>query len=158
MVLRRAGSIQAMPAMARVVGVVDGGVARAFPYASLARSGHPTVVPGAPDRGVLGRNGALATEHVAISDGRDCGSSGVFKPAARGRTLHFDVAGSTIRDRETGSDWSLDGVALAGASKGAELPEVPIVDAFWFAWAAAFEKATTRLVRTNQDDDVRLGL
>ena len=71
-----------------------------------------------------------------IADGRVVGSSGVFRPRARGRALHFSVVGGAIDDRETRSVWSLDGRALRGPLKGAELPEVRHVDAFWFAWAA----------------------
>ena len=50
--------------------------------------------------------------------------------------LHFSVDDGVIKDRETGSTWSLDGVALKGPLKSAELPALRHVDAFWFAWAA----------------------
>jgi hypothetical protein len=64
------------------------------------------------------------------------GSSGVFLPLAHGKTLHFIAAGGMIKDQETGSTWSLEGRAVSGPLKGAELPEVEHLDAFWFAWAA----------------------
>src|SRR5439155_25880125 len=125
-----------LPAMARVVGVVDGGVARAYPYASLAGRGNPAVVTDG-DRVVFwGGSARSPLSSPTIAEGRVVGSSGVFRPRARGRTLHFNAVGGAIKDRETGSTWSLDGVALAGPLKGAELPAVPHLDAFWFAWAA----------------------
>ena len=125
-----------LPAMARVVGVVDGGVARAYPYATLGARGNPTVVTD----GVLvvfwGGSARSPLNTPLIAAGRVVGSSGVFRPRARGTMLHFSVDDGVIKDRETGSTWSLDGVALKGPLKGAELPELRHVDAFWFAWAA----------------------
>ena len=130
-----------LPAMMRVVGVSTGGVMRAFPYATLSTRGNPAVV----DEGsfvVFWGGGARSPLNTSlIADGRVVGSSGVFVPRARGRTLQFFVDGSVIRDRETASTWSLDGRALSGPLKGAELPEVPHLDTFWFAWAA-FHRAT----------------
>lgn len=131
-----------VPAMARVVGVVDGGVARAYPYATLATRGNPAVVSGGDVVIFWGGSARSPLNSITIAEGRVVGSSGVFRPRARGRALHFAVAGGAIKDRETGSTWSLDGAALAGPLKGAELAEVPHLDAFWFAWAA-FNRGTT---------------
>jgi hypothetical protein len=131
-----------MPAMERVVGLVDGGVARAFPYAALRARGNPAVVQEGDIAVFWGGTARSPLNTFHISDGRIVGSIGVFKPVARGRALHFETAGTTIKDRETGSVWSLEGRALSGPLKGVELPEVQHVDAFWFAWAA-FERSTT---------------
>jgi hypothetical protein len=131
-----------MPAMERVVGVVDGGVARAYPYAALSARGNPTVVQGADYAVFWGGTARSPLNTARIAGGRMVGSSGVFRPQARGRTLHFTTAGGTIKDRETGSVWSLEGRALSGPLKGAELPEVQHLDAFWFTWAA-FHASTT---------------
>ena len=131
-----------VPAMARVVGVVDGGGARAYPYATLGARGNPTVVTDGDLVVFWGGSARSPLNTSLISDGRVVSSSGVFRPRARGKTLHFSVDHGVIKDRETGSTWSLDGAALKGPLKGAELPEVQHVDAFWFAWAA-FQRSTT---------------
>jgi len=121
-----------LPAMARVVGVG----ARAYPYPSLAGLGNPAVVSDGDYVVFWGGSARSPLSSPTIAEGRVVGSSGVFRPRARGRALHFEVDGETIKDRETGSTWSLDGVALRGPLKGALLPEVSHLDAFWFAWAA----------------------
>jgi hypothetical protein len=131
-----------MQAMERVVGVADGGVARAYPYAALSARGNPAIVQEADYAVFWGGTARSPLNTSRIAEGRMVGSSGVFRPVARGRTLHFLTAGGTIKDRETGSTWSLEGRALSGPLKGAELPEVEHLDAFWFAWAA-FRPSTT---------------
>ena len=131
-----------VPAMARVVGVVDGGVGRAYPYATLATRGNPAVVGDGDHVIFWGGSARSPLSTQTISEGRVVGSSGVFRPRARGRALHFAVVGGAIKDRETGSTWSLDGVALAGPLKGTQLPPVPHLDALWFAWAA-FNETTS---------------
>jgi len=131
-----------MPAMERVVGVVDGGVVRAFPYDALRARGNPAVVQEA-DYAVFWGGAARSPLNTSqIAEGRIVGSSGVFRPRARGKTLHFSATGGKITDAETGSVWSLEGRALSGPLKGAALPEVQHLDAFWFAWAA-FHPSTT---------------
>ena len=60
---------------------------------------------------------------------------------APGRLLTFDVIeeGSfpfNIQDRETGTVWSLTGIALTGELEGARLQPIATYSAFWFAWAA----------------------
>jgi len=123
-----------LPAMARVVGVG----ARAYPYATLATHGNPALVSEGDLVIFWGGSARSPLSSSTIAEGRVVGSSGVFRSGAR----HFSAAGGTIKDRETGSTWSLDGIALSGPLKGAELPEVPHLDAFWFAWAA-FHEGTT---------------
>ncbi len=54
-----------------------------------------------------------------------------------GQTLGFEVAGGRVVDRETGSTWRVDGLAVAGPLEGRRL--TPIAEAYvayWFAWAA----------------------
>jgi hypothetical protein len=131
-----------MPAMERVVGVADGRVARAFPYAALRARGNPAVIQEADYAVFWGGTARSPLNTSVIADGRIVGSSGVFRPQARGKTLHFAATSGSIKDAETGSVWSLEGRALSGPLKGAELPEVQHVDAFWFAWAA-FHPSTT---------------
>ena len=59
-----------------------------------------------------------------------------YTPAANGQSLTFEVRDGKFFDVETGSEWTLEGLAVAGPHEGAMLE--PVADAymaFWFAWA-----------------------
>jgi len=127
-----------LPAFVRVAGVSFGGQAQAWSYDVLRRrrvidasvGGQQLVVLWAP-----GSASPLETDDVR--KGRDVGSTGVYEPVVDGRTLTFGPAGPrTFRDRETGSRWSLAGLAVEGPLAGRRLTALPHQDAFWFAWAA----------------------
>jgi hypothetical protein len=79
---------------------------------------------------------ASALDASEVAEGRDVGATGVFIPAPRGQQLHFEAAGDTFTDRETGSTWDVLGRATAGPLAGQTLEPVEHVDTFWFAWAA----------------------
>ena len=54
-------------------------------------------------------------------------------------TLTFErlgPPGTPITDRETGSTWSITGLAIDGPLAGAQMAPVVHGDHFWFAWAA----------------------
>ena len=59
---------------------------------------------------------------------------------ADGETLTFEAVGSgfpfTLRDVETGSEWTLGGLAVGGPLSGSRIPQVATYSAMWFAWAA----------------------
>jgi len=137
------------PAMERVVGVVLEGDARAYPFSSLRARGQPVAVHdtlGGRDIVVFhGGEQRSALDTPAIADGRVVGSSGVFEPRARGRALRFAASGGEIVDEQTGSTWSVLGVATGGPLAGERLTPVPHLDAFWFAWAAFFPRTEVLL-------------
>ena len=56
--------------------------------------------------------------------------------AWNGQTLTFASENGVIRDRQTGSTWTLTGQAVSGQLKGQRLKPVAHVNPFWFAWAA----------------------
>jgi len=59
-----------------------------------------------------------------------------------GETLTFSPAGNDeFTDAETGSTWSLLGLALDGPLAGEQLDVVTHRNEFWFAWAAFFSDA-----------------
>jgi len=61
----------------------------------------------------------------------------VYDPVVDGRALTFSPAGQRdFTDRETGSRWSLTGLAVDGPLAGRRLTALAHQDAFWFAWAA----------------------
>lgn len=55
-----------------------------------------------------------------------------------GQTLTIEVDGSTLRDAQTGTTWTLAGEAVRGPLEGTVLDGVPHSDPFWFAWAAFY--------------------
>ena len=132
-----------LDAMERVVGVTIGGESRAYPFRALAGSGAINDRVGGTNLVVLWRPGTRsALDSPLIADGRDIGSAGVFLPEVDGVRLDLVADAAGIRDRQTGSAWSVLGVATAGRLKGKRLAPVEHVNAFWFAWAA-FVPATT---------------
>jgi hypothetical protein len=127
-----------LPAFTRVAGVSFGGTSKAWSYDVLRRrpaieatvGGQPLVLLWAP-----GAASPLETDDVR--EGRDVGSTGVYDPRVDGRSLTFSAAGGgEFRDRQTGSRWTVAGLAIEGPLKGTRLTALPHQDAFWFAWAA----------------------
>ena len=124
-------------AMERVVGVRIGAASDAYPFTALRsveviydRIGEEEVV-------LLWQEGTRsALDTPLIADGRDVGSAGVFLPIVDGRRLDLYPGLGSFHDRQTGSTWSVLGVATEGPMAGKRLLPVEHVDAFWFAWAA----------------------
>ena len=60
-----------------------------------------------------------------------------FYPVANGQELSFRTSAGSIVDRETGSTWTIEGLAVDGSLAGEQLaPVAEAYVAFWFAWAA----------------------
>jgi hypothetical protein len=100
--------------------------------ATVIVGGEPAVVLWAP-------GAASALGPSTLDDGEDVGASGVFRPIADGRELTFERSGgedASITDVETGSPWSVTGLATAGPLAGTQLEPVVHGNHFWFAWAA----------------------
>lgn len=131
-----------LPPKERVVGILIGDTARAYPFGVLASrkvvadrvAGQPVVV--------FYRPGTLsALDHSAIARSRDVGAAAVFSPVVDGKALTFEATDAGFRDLETKSLWSLLGRCSDGPLAGKALRPLIHVDAFWFAWAA-FQPAT----------------
>ena len=60
----------------------------------------------------------------------------IFDARIWGRPTTFEIREGKLRDRETGSVWTLEGKAVEGKLKDAVLPEIPGVESMWFAWFA----------------------
>lgn len=98
----------------------DGGPA--FPFGELRRSGRLAV-------------SALNGSVVVLWD-RTAEAAFAFSTELDGEELGFVATATGFADAATGSEWTLDGRAVAGPLAGRSLE--PIVDAyvsFWFAWA-----------------------
>jgi Protein of unknown function (DUF3179) len=139
---------RALPPKERVAAVKTGvRSAVVYPFSRLAEDApvndavadEPIVVFFDPDV-------ASALDNSAISSGRSVGAAAVFSRAVKGRTLRFEpgAAPGTFRDAQTGSSWSMTGVATEGPLQGKRLEQVPHDDQFWFALAAFFDDADIR--------------
>jgi hypothetical protein len=73
---------------------------------------------------------------------REAGSAGVFRAEVEGRRLRFRRKKDRFEDRETGTLWSIAGVAVAGPLAGVRLEPVEHGVYFAFAWLA-FQPDTT---------------
>ena len=129
---------QRLPPMERVAAVTIGDSRVAYPFSSLREKrvihdvvdDEPLVVFWAPGT-------ASALDRDQIAEGRDVGSSGVFRATLGTREMSFEaVDGGHFTDRDTGSTWDVTGRAIRGPLTGRRLEAVPHGDYLWFAWAA----------------------
>jgi hypothetical protein len=92
--------------------------------------------------GILDQSGPLAAVSVH-HDGKDVvvlwdrwkQAAMAYLPVLDEMELEFSVSGGEIVDTNTGSVWTVDGMAIEGPLAGQRLP--PVADAFiayWFAW------------------------
>ena len=126
-----------LPPKERVVTVTVGDADVAFPYSVLATEGAVNYELNGQQIAVFHAPGTTsALDGRSISESRDVGGTGVFKPSAGGRTLTFRVEDGKIVDEETGSTWTVLGRAVEGPMAGEQLRPVVHGDHFWFAWAA----------------------
>jgi hypothetical protein len=109
------------PPKERVLGIPagpDGGIA--LPFRALSAAGPMQVV-------TVAAGGTEAT----VFWSRDAQSAMAFETSDA-----FSVQNGTIVDDETGSTWSVDGVAIDGPREGERLEPIDeAYVAFWFAWA-----------------------
>ncbi len=105
-------------------GVGGGGVA--FPFGALDELGPLAAV-----------NRTVGVDRVAVFWERRSRTAVAFRSMVGGQALTFEVREGRLVDRETGSEWRIDGRAVQGALAGErlQLMEEAYV-AFWFAWAA----------------------
>lgn len=60
----------------------------------------------------------------------------LFDRTVEGQALDFSYKDGVITDRQTGSVWNFDGVAVEGSMKGSKLSRLPFDQGFWFEWVA----------------------
>ncbi|MFQ5692190.1 MAG: DUF3179 domain-containing protein [Nitrospinota bacterium] len=126
-----------LPPMERVVAVTLGDVDRAYPFSVLAKlrvvndrvAGRDVVVFHS-----LGAASALDGREIAAS--RDVGATGVFDRNLDGKKLSFRADGADFRDAETGSRWTVLGLAVEGPLKGKRLRPILNGSHFAFSWFA----------------------
>jgi len=124
----------------RVATVGEGGDAIAFAYPELSTVGVATAtVDGEPIVVFWAPGTRSALESSTIDEGQDVGTTGVYRPIVDSQTLTFErlgPAGTPITDEETGSTWSITGLATDGPLAGTHLERVVSGDHLWFSWAA----------------------
>jgi hypothetical protein len=126
-----------LPALVRVVAVDVDGTDIAYPFSVLEKLGVVNDDPAGMPLVVFHQSGTgSALDNTVITMSDDVGATGVFSPLVDGRTLTFVNEGEVIRDKETGSTWSILGRATGGPLAGTQLEAVSHADYFWFAWAA----------------------
>jgi hypothetical protein len=114
------------PPKERLLGIPTfngGGIA--FPFLAMNELGpHAAVHP------------QEAPDEVVVFWDRNASGAMAFVPEAAGMVLTFQGGEDRIVDVETGSEWRIDGLAVAGPLAGAQLEPIDeAYVAFWFAWA-----------------------
>lgn len=133
----RTGRPTALRPMEKLVVIQDGQGYRAYPVSSLARR---TVwedrVKGRPIVLFYSSEGLSPVDAPRMADSRSAGTVGVFSVENGSRRRRFRSGRSRIEDIETGSGWSMTGMAIDGALKGTALQAIDHGVYFAFAWLA----------------------
>jgi hypothetical protein len=87
-------------------------------------------------------NDAVGDLPVVLTIEKDNASWHAWNRAVKGQTLTFATDSLGLRDVETSSIWSEDGVCFDGAMKGEKLQPVRASQEFWHSWQA-FHPATS---------------
>ena len=124
-------------AMARVLTVDLAGDSVAYPYEVLEQT-HVVndTVAGLPISVFWQPGTASALDASSIAGGRDVGTGASFSRTLGDQVLEFEWQEGMVRDRQTGSSWSLLGESIGGPLQGSKLNPVVSVNHFWFSWAA----------------------
>ena len=126
-----------LAAVDRVLTIDLNGEAVAYPYKVLEEIHVANDMVGGEDVVVFWQAGvASALDTTEVATGRDVGSGAAFSRNVDGQTLTFTFDGTLIKDKETGSTWSIFGEAIDGDLKGTELSPTVAINHFWFSWAA----------------------
>jgi len=59
-----------------------------------------------------------------------------FDRTADDQVLEFEFSNNKIIDRQTGTEWNVDGLAVSGPLQGKQLSRVAFNPGFWFEWVA----------------------
>lgn len=104
-----------------VLGIAEGGKARAWGFDQLAKS--PT------------RNDTWNGQPVAVLFDRDSVTARLYSRKVKDRELNFEASADRIRDRETGSTWEpAMGRAIDGPLKGTHLQALPGIVSYRKTW------------------------
>jgi len=126
-----------LPPMARVLTVDLNGEAVAYPYDVLSELNVINDIVGGNDVAIFWTEGtASALDTSNIPEGREVGSAVTYSRVLDDTTLDFEFKDGRILDKQTGSEWNIFGLAVAGKLKDKQLTSVVSINHFWFSWAA----------------------
>ena len=126
-----------LPAMERVLGVIQGGKVKIYAFPAIAALSVINDEVGSAPIAVFSQEGMLsALDAEIIRESRRIPAAAAYSRKLRERVLSFERRGSRIVDRETGSEWDIFGKAVAGPLKGARLNPADSGVHFAFAWLA----------------------
>jgi hypothetical protein len=127
-----------------------------FPYAAEGdrrldpmRPVFGVLTPNAQKAYPLGTEDIVATEEIGgerivVWYDQELETAAAFEAKLDGWDLTFDFLGREARgvplylDRETGTTWTFDGIAVGGRHKGRRLARAVGIHVFWFAWASFY--------------------
>ncbi len=126
------------PALERVVNITIEDETKAYPFSVLETSGPVNDTVAGVDVVILwGGDTADALDAGEIASAQSVGTGIALARTVEGQTLTFAAAGDELfADDETGSEWNLNGTAVAGPLAGTQLEPVVHGNEFWFAWSA----------------------
>ena len=126
-----------LPAMERVISVRHGKQHRLYPFSLVNELNVINDELGDLKVVIFGKQGTLsALDEEEISRSRKIVSVTAWSRRLDGKTLTFEFADNRIRDKETGSLWSILGKAVSGSYEGQQLHRVDSGVHFAFAWLA----------------------
>ncbi len=126
-----------LPAMERVISVRHGKQHRLYPFSLVNELNVINDELGDLKIVIFGKQGTLsALDEEEISRSRKIVSVTAWSRRLDGKTLTFEFADNRIRDKETGSLWSILGKAVSGSYEGQQLHRVDSGVHFAFAWLA----------------------
>jgi hypothetical protein len=126
-----------LPPMARVLTIDLNSEAVAYPYDVLSELNVINDVVGGNDVVIFWTEGtASALDTSNIPEGRDVGAAVAYSRLLDIQVLDFEFKDGKILDTQTGSEWNIFGLSVAGELKGSQLTPVVSINHFWFSWAA----------------------
>lgn len=131
-----------LPAMERVLGVMRNTTLRVYPLSVLLLQPVINDEVGGEPVVVFSRQGMLsALDKERIRESRQIPAAAAYSRKLQKRVLNFEQRGSSIIDRDTGSEWDLFGRSTKGPLRGSRLTPMDNGVHFAFAWLA-FNPAT----------------
>jgi hypothetical protein len=128
------------PPKERVLGILArNGLGITFPFGALrAAAGSDVQLVVNYDLAGGGEGPGGADPMVVLWDGV-AGAAIAFRPRTPTRDLTLQVVNGAFVDAETGSEWTIDGTAIAGPLQGQKLLPIPeAFVSFWFAFSQIF--------------------
>lgn len=120
-----------LPMKENVLGITNGEVSRAYSMTRMANTAPRLAVNDVVNgRSVLVVFDAASSLAIPFDRSRDDGSV-LELDLVQGEGFPF-----TLRDRQTGSVWDLNGVSVSGPLVGQSLAKIPTFTSFWFAWSS----------------------